>query len=333
MSDMATDGDMDSMMDMGDNMTDTGSSGGIDPSMDGMDGTGMRQLADMMAPMCPLPTVPIVAGLVTGFGAAVASALAHGGHASGGHGDMHGRYQSMDVSKPSGALFNPAVTVAFALRRLISPLRTCVYLACQLLGGLLGAGLVLGCIGSACLEDALGVPPFHVGGLSSLQPASAAGHTFLGSAILSAVLVLIHLWSSQRMGFMAAPLIVGFTYLAATIMQYPWNQHTSFNPIRHFSLAAVVPHSVMHNVEGHDTAWVVWLSCLTGAIIGFLLDLLLFTTWPCEAADKVHHVVSDAEDALHHHATHHAAKKHTGAGSSNSEGTSADACAAAHQHA
>ena len=41
----------------------------------------------------------------------------------------------------SGAHFNPAVSMAFAIRRELSPLLGAIYIASQLCGGILGAGL------------------------------------------------------------------------------------------------------------------------------------------------------------------------------------------------
>jgi aquaporin rerated protein, other eukaryote len=42
----------------------------------------------------------------------------------------------------SGGLFNPAVSLAFALARVISPLRAILLFICQILGGITAAALV-----------------------------------------------------------------------------------------------------------------------------------------------------------------------------------------------
>jgi len=123
----------------------------------------------------------------------------------------------------SGALMNPAATLAFALIGHISFVRMVFYMCFQLLGALLGAFILLRALGEACYDNAFTMEGYSRGGVDSQQ-------RILIDTMCSCLLVLMQLWSSKRMQSMATPILIGFTYLTCTMFSYPITGMGNFNP-------------------------------------------------------------------------------------------------------
>lgn len=229
-------------------------------------GDNRRQLAIGMP--CPPPTVAIQVALATGFIAAAVTSLSFsknemGSMAGGGMGEESTGF-AVDRATHSGAAWNPAVTLALALRGHITPHRCCSFLTGQLAGAVLGAALLLGVIGQPCYDDALAQADS-----SCVGP----GGVVLLNTICTVLLVLVHLWSSKRLGFMAAPIIVGFAYIGCVLVAYPITSESNlFNPLRGFGIAAV-------SSDGKvlwDRQWEAWVGALVGGIVAAGLDVLFF---------------------------------------------------------
>jgi MIP family channel proteins len=171
-------------------------------------------------------------GIALTFGLVVAVMIAATGHLSGAH-------------------FNPAVTVAFAVTRHFPWREVPVYLAGQLLGAIAGA-----------LTLRLLFGP--VANLGSTLPAGSALQSFGLEILLTAALmfVIIAVATDTRAVGELAALAIGFTVALDAMWGGPISG-ASMNPARSFG-----PALISGAWEAH---WVYWLAPHAGAILGALL--------------------------------------------------------------
>jgi len=271
------------LMDMGMGMSMGGAEPEPEPEPSGsmsMGGMGGMASGSMSMSMCPPPTVVIVEGLIAGFAAAVTMALSY----KAAHAGMDGH------TLCSGGHFNMAVTLGLALRGLVTPLRLLVYAVAQLTGAALGGALLYGSYSHGCLWDAYHTTAYEQG------PLKADGHRVLLSAFLSTIVVLVHMWAGQKLGSMACPILIGFTYIAATMMSNAAANQGSFNPLRAFGVAS------SGGIDWDDgPQWIDWIGSLLGAAAAALLDVLIYEPrlWRCDGAGPV--ATKEVEDPRHEH--------------------------------
>ncbi len=151
----------------------------------------------------------------------------------------------------SGAHFNPAVTIAFAVTRHFRWGDVPYYVGGQLVGAVLGA---------LTLRILLG----DVGRLGATLPAGSAGQSFGVEILLTAVLmlVIVAVATDNRAEGSPAALAIG----AAVALDAMWGgpiSGASMNPARSFGPALV------SGLWGDQ--WVYWLGPLIGACAGALL--------------------------------------------------------------
>lgn len=157
----------------------------------------------------------------------------------------------------SGAHFNPAVTVAFAVARHFPWREAPAYIAGQLLGATAGALTLRGLIGSAAKLGA--TVPIN-SGLQSL------GLELLLSAVL--MFVIISVATDTRAVGQLAALAIGGTVALSALWGGPISG-ASMNPARSFGPALIAGVWQAH--------WVYWLGPLVGASLGALTYQLLRT--------------------------------------------------------
>jgi aquaporin Z len=140
----------------------------------------------------------------------------------------------------SGCHVNPAVTLGAFLARRMNVIDLVGYWVSQLIGGLLGALLLLWVMHSSpfYVRPRIGLGANGYGSLSLLH--ASAGGAFLIEVIITAVFVLVVL-SATRKGASApvAGLVIGFTLALVNIMGIPIDG-ASVNPARSFGPAIVV---------------------------------------------------------------------------------------------
>lgn len=211
-------------------------------SLGGMDSKGMMA--------CPPPTLNVQVSLATGFAAAVATGLA-----------FKGSSRDAEVSLSSGGHFNPMVTLGMALSGYVPPRRALSFLAAQLLGGAASAALLLGVAPTRrCYEDALSA------GSNGQAP---WGSQVLLQAALGFLLVLMHLWTHERLMNMAMPVLVGFAYIAACLAGLQILGQDVPNPLRSWSLAVI-------GIRSWSSAGSCWLGTLCGSLTAVAVDLAIF---------------------------------------------------------
>lgn len=155
------------------------------------------------------------------------------------------------VGHISGAHFNPAVTIAFAITRHFPWRDVAFYLGGQLIGALLGA-LTLRVLFS------------DVAHLGATLPSGSAGQSFGLELLLSAVLmfVIISVATDTRAVGSPAALAIGFTVMLAALWGGPISG-ASMNPARSLGPALI------GNLWADQ--WIYWLAPVIGASLGALI--------------------------------------------------------------
>ncbi|XP_076449665.1 aquaporin-5-like [Babylonia areolata] len=187
------------------------------------------------------PMRPDVVQISLAFGLAVATMLWVFAHISGGH-------------------FNPALTLATLATRRVSIVRGLLYIVAQVLGGILGAGVLYG-LTPVERRGMLGAT------LVSVQPAQAFGVELL----VTFVFVLSYFASrdSERQDVSGSyPLTVGLAVVVCHLFAISFTG-AGMNCARSFG-----PAVIMDMWENH---WVYWVGPLTGGLLAGLLYDYIFS--------------------------------------------------------
>jgi MIP family channel proteins len=166
----------------------------------------------------------------------------------------------------SGAHFNPAVTIAFAVTRHFSWREVPVYIASQLVGAIAGTLTLLLLFGP-------------VANLGATLPSGSTLQSFGLEVLLSAVLmfVIISVATDTRAVGELAALAIGFTVALDALWGGPISG-ASMNPARSFGPALISVTWVAH--------WIYWAGPILGAVLGALTYQLLRD--PVETPGKMH---------------------------------------------
>ena len=90
----------------------------------------------------------------------------------------------------SGAHINPAVTAALAVTRNIDPKKAVFYVASQIVGGLVGGGLLRLSVGEAAYKSGIGLSPI-------IEPAGGFVLEFMGTTVLIFVVFNVAVWTGN----------------------------------------------------------------------------------------------------------------------------------------
>jgi aquaporin-4 len=193
------------------------------------------------------------------------------------------------VRNVGDAHLNPSITIAMLITRRSSPISGLIYIVAQMLGALIGAGLVYALTASAYRQGGTrgggGVGDQPVGGIH-LPPeywwpggcTVPSEHTTEGQAFAVEmfatfffVFVVFAAYDKTKAERLtpAAPFIVGLTYSAAILFSMPYSGG-SMNTARSFGPAIVNRVWTAH--------WIYWFGPLLGAIIGGAFYDMVFST-------------------------------------------------------
>ena len=155
------------------------------------------------------------------------------------------------VGHISGAHFNPAVTVAFALTRYVPWRNVGAYIVAQLAGAVLGALTLRALFG-------------RVADIGASRPSGSVVQSLGLEVLLSAMLmiVIISVATDTRAVGEAAAVAIGATVALGALWGGPISG-ASMNPARSFGPALVA--------GAWDDHWVYWIGPLVGASIGALV--------------------------------------------------------------
>jgi len=151
----------------------------------------------------------------------------------------------------SGAHFNPAVTIAFAVTRHFPWREVVYYVVAQMLGALFGAFTLRLLLGDIAL-------------LGATVPSGSALQSFGLEVLLTAVLmfVIISVATDTRAVGTPAALAIGFTVALDAMWGGPISG-ASMNPARSFGPSLIAGVS--------ENQWIYWLAPILGAMIGAAL--------------------------------------------------------------
>lgn len=210
-----------------------------------------------MSQPCPPPTLNVQVSLATGFAAGVANGLTFQVK-----GDKSGNF---------GGQFNPAVTLALAMKGEMPPKRAVVFITIQLIASIFAALLASLTSGRQCLEE-----NFHMMS-ATMAPASVR---ILLQVIFSLFIVFVPLWAHQRRS-MAVPVLVCFSYIAATLTGLPQLMDVP-NVLRCFGLLLI-------GLRNWSMVWTAAIGTLIAAPLAVLLDVVNLTD---EKSEEVNGAVS-----------------------------------------
>jgi MIP family channel proteins len=133
----------------------------------------------------------------------------------------------------SGGHFNPAVTLAAATIRRISPIDAVIYILAQLSGAVLGALLT-----KALLLDEGRATHYGAGSISGLLSGNIAGAAVEGIGVFTLVLVILAVVFSEKSLKDWGPLAIGTTFVFLVMVGGPLTG-ACYNPARWFGAALV----------------------------------------------------------------------------------------------
>ena len=189
------------------------------------------------------------------------------------------------IGRISGCHINPAVSIAFLIKRKITVKEFFLYLAAQVLGGLFGAILIIGCIKMAVEGDAFE----HVGNACNGFIGGNGYNGNAGKVVLSIiasfwveviltcifVFVILHVTDekSEKVSGKLAGIIIGLTLILVHLVGIGLTG-TSVNPAR--SLATAISSAIYG--QGTDALLQVWLfiiAPMAGGALAAVLHTLL----------------------------------------------------------
>lgn len=170
----------------------------------------------------------------------------------------------------SGCHVNPAVTVGLLVTGKIAARDALAYIIAQLVGGVIGAAIILGIVNGKPTYDR-DVDGMGANGWDSLSPDGYSMSSAFGAEVaLTFLLVFVVLAATDRIGTAAlAGIAIGFTFTVCHLVGIPIDGG-SVNPAR--SLAAAV-------FSGGDALGQLWLFLVApviGGVVGALVYNILF---------------------------------------------------------
>jgi aquaporin Z len=176
----------------------------------------------------------------------------------------------------SGGHFNPAVTLSMAVSRRMPMGDVVPYLVAQIVGGIVGIGVVAGIAhGSdlgwaAAQHSSLGSQGFATDASSGYT----VGAVFLLELALTFVFILvIQMITRPANGAKnLAPLGIGLTLLITNLVAIPVDG-ASLNPVRSFS-PALVSWATWGQTTALNQSWVFWVAPILGGILAAIVEMM-----------------------------------------------------------
>jgi len=233
---------------------------------------------------CKPPTAAIQVSLASGFTAAVTTGIAFLPRRPG-----TWQRQSLKVTEANsgGGQLNPVVTLAVGIRGFMRPVQILFYLLAHATGAVIGAFMWKTIVDFECYHEVFTMRKPMVQQLES---------QLLLHAMLGLPIALVHLWAHQRLLSMGTPVLVGFAYIASTLVGFPLIAGVGGNPLRTVGLVAVGALPAKELVAA-------LIGALLSGLLAAVLDLLIFgrTLWEGRnrKAELHEEVETDSSSAAH----------------------------------
>lgn len=172
----------------------------------------------------------------------------------------------------SGGHFNPAVTLGLAVAGRFAWKDVAGYLVAQIVGGILGAVVLLGIVASAPGADVVATFRSASTGYDELSPAGfGIGAFFIAEIVATAVFlfVILGVTSAGRAAANFAPLAIGLTLTVLVLVAGPIT-NGSFNPARSIATA------IFGGGEALVQLWASIVAPIVGGLIAGVLYKLIF---------------------------------------------------------
>jgi aquaporin Z len=175
----------------------------------------------------------------------------------------------------SGAHFNPAVTVGFAIANRFPVRELIPYLVAQVAGAIAGAA-VLYFVASGRQGVQLELSRLGANGYEAHSPGHYEMHAALiVEALLTFAFVLVYLIvASGKRTCLGGPAVIGLAFALLSLMAIPVT-NASMNPARSTGLALVVGGWAL------DQLWLFWAAPLAGGVLAGLLHPFLIRNTSC----------------------------------------------------
>ncbi len=178
----------------------------------------------------------------------------------------------------SGGHFNPAVTLSMAFSRRMPTRDIAPYIVAQVVGGLVGIGVVAGIahgsdpMWALAKAGALGSQSYAT---SDTPGGFSLGAVFLIEAALTFVFILVIqlLTRADNGAKNLAPVGIGFTLLVGNLVAIPVDG-CSLNPVRSFS-PAVMSWISWNTTWAIDQSWLFWVAPIVGGLLAAIVEMAL----------------------------------------------------------
>jgi len=176
------------------------------------------------------------------------------------------------VGDVSGAHINPSVTLALAITKNIEPMRAVLYVISQIVGGLVGGGLLRLAVGDA-YRSGIGLSPL-------VQPGGGFLLELMGTLILIFVVFNVAVWTTNvaendfggTVISSLAPIPIGLAVLVAHLTLGPFTG-CGINPAR--VLGAVVYEDGFWDSRAGENFWIYWVGPFLASFIAPLTYLVM----------------------------------------------------------
>jgi len=176
----------------------------------------------------------------------------------------------------SGGHFNPAVTLSMALSRRMPMMDVIPYLIAQIVGGIVGIGVVAGIAHgsspawSLAQSAALGSQTYAASGAPG---GFSLGAVFLLEAAMTFIFVLVIqvITRPENGAKNLAPLGIGLTLLVGNLLAIPVDG-ASLNPVRSFS-PAIVSYASWGTTWAIDQSWLFWVAPILGGLLAAVVEM------------------------------------------------------------
>jgi len=174
---------------------------------------------------------------------------------------------AQSIGHISGCHINPAVTFGLFFGGKIGLVNSILYIICQCIGGLIGAGLLKALLGDLAPATGVGVTAFDP---TKINAGQAFGIEFFITFVL--VLVVFAAAADEHNEVKgSAPLAIGLSITACHLFAVPLTG-SSMNPARSFGSNLVFN----ENEQGLKGLWVYFLGPILGGIVAAIVYQLLF---------------------------------------------------------
>ncbi|XP_062592013.1 aquaporin-8-like, partial [Saccostrea cucullata] len=167
----------------------------------------------------------------------------------------------------SGGYFNPAITFALTLNRVLPVLVAVCFFIAQIGGGLIGGALALAAVPTNKYTQ-------FIGGATMLINETEPGWAVLIEGILTFIVTFIVLLTTlDKKKRKMSPLAIGFSFIACALSGAPYTGG-SMNPARSLGPSASYSRYLYFNIWEYH--YVYWVGPIAGALVAAIIYRFLF---------------------------------------------------------